>query len=267
MDQDFQKVKVMATAEPWVGSWRPHKPRGPIAAQYKSPGPKYALPGLTGISNHDPTKYKAPMYSFGMRHDLSSSDCSPGPRYLIPPNITRMGRDGTPAFSLHSRPKEPKFFQAPGPGDYFPEGTGKAVFHSAPAYSLSGRTKAISLNQTPGPASYSLPPVLGPKTVATSSVPSYSLCGRSKSGSFHEDLKKTPGPAAYSVVDPCIYRKKPPQYSMTGRNFTPGESTNKPGPGAHYPEQVTFTRAKAPSFSFGVRHSDYILPLIADPSE
>lgn len=35
-------------ADPWVGTWRPHKPRGPIAALYGSPGPKYALPGLTG---------------------------------------------------------------------------------------------------------------------------------------------------------------------------------------------------------------------------
>lgn len=38
----------MPSADPWVGTWRPHKPRGPIAALYGSPGPKYALPGLTG---------------------------------------------------------------------------------------------------------------------------------------------------------------------------------------------------------------------------
>lgn len=41
----------MQTTENWVGTWRPHKPRGPIAALYSSPGPKYALPGLTGIAN------------------------------------------------------------------------------------------------------------------------------------------------------------------------------------------------------------------------
>lgn len=49
---------------------------------------------------------------------------------------------------------------------------------------------------------------------------------------------KTPGPAAYKVVDPCVYGKRPPQYSMIGRNFTTGETTQKPGPGAHYPEKV-----------------------------
>ncbi|KAG8012589.1 Outer dense fiber protein 3-B [Nibea albiflora] len=190
-----------------------------------------------GISKHDPTKYKAPMFSFGTRHDTGRSDCSPGPRYLIPSNITREGRDGTPAFSLHSRTKQPGLFQVPGPGKYSPEQSGKVVFRKAPAFSLSGRNKDSASDKTPGPASYSLPPVLGPKTVGTSAAPTYSLCGRSKTGSFHEDLKKTPGPAAYKVVNPCLYQKKPPQYSMTGRNFTPGEFTRTPGPGAHHPEQ------------------------------
>lgn len=56
------------------------------------------------------------MFSFGTRHNQANSDYSPGPRYLIPSNITRAGRDGTPAFSLYSRPKEPGLFQFPGPG-------------------------------------------------------------------------------------------------------------------------------------------------------
>lgn len=56
------------------------------------------------------------MFSFGTRHNQANSDCSPGPRYLIPSNVTRAGRDGTPAFSLYSRPKELALFQIPGPG-------------------------------------------------------------------------------------------------------------------------------------------------------
>lgn len=32
----------------WVGTWRPHRPRGPIMAQFTSPGPKYSIPGTTG---------------------------------------------------------------------------------------------------------------------------------------------------------------------------------------------------------------------------
>lgn len=59
------------------------------------------------------------MFSFGARHDRKL-ESSPGPSYLIPSNITKVGRDGTPAFSLHSRPKEPQLFQAPGPGQPTP---------------------------------------------------------------------------------------------------------------------------------------------------
>lgn len=47
----FSHSVRMKTIENWVGTWRPHRPRGPIAAFYSSPGPKYALPGLTGITN------------------------------------------------------------------------------------------------------------------------------------------------------------------------------------------------------------------------
>uniref|UniRef100_A0A674N817 Uncharacterized protein n=1 Tax=Takifugu rubripes TaxID=31033 RepID=A0A674N817_TAKRU len=98
----------MKSIENWVGTWRPHRPRGPIAALYSSPGPKYALPGLTGSSEHDPTKYKAPMFSMGMRHKLANPSCSPGPKYSMHPKITRKGHDGTPAFSIYKRRKDPR---------------------------------------------------------------------------------------------------------------------------------------------------------------
>uniref|UniRef100_A0A3P8R7E6 Tripartite motif containing 35-30 n=2 Tax=Haplochromini TaxID=319058 RepID=A0A3P8R7E6_ASTCA len=252
-------VKVMMKADPWVGTWRPHKPRGPIAALYGSPGPKYALPGLTGVSQHDPTKCKAPMFSFGMRRKEVNNNVSPGPRYLIPTNMTREGLSSMPSFSLHGRPKEPKFFEPPGPGQYSPEHSAKWIYRAAPAYSLLARHKELGGNKTPGPATYSLPPMIG-NTAVASSAPCFSLRGRNKIGTFYDDQSKTPGPAAYKVVDPSIYGQKPPQFSMTGRNFTPGETTAKPGPGAYNPEQVNLTKTKAPSFTFGLRHSEYILP-------
>uniref|UniRef100_A0A3Q3W9T7 Tripartite motif containing 35-30 n=1 Tax=Mola mola TaxID=94237 RepID=A0A3Q3W9T7_MOLML len=254
----------MPSSETWVGIWRPHRPRGPIAALYNSPGPKYALPGLMGFSKHDPTKYKAPMFSMGMRHNQSRADWSPGPKYLVHSNITRNGHDGAPAFSLYSRQKEPRSFQTPGPGKYSPERADRLSFHSAPAFSLSGRHREGSNSQTPGPASYSLPPVLGPKTVVTPAALAYSFSGRAKSGSLHEGLNKSPSLAAYKVVDPSVYRQKAPQYSLTGRNFPPADTTQKPGPGAHSPEKVTLTKPKAPSFTFGLRHSKYMSPLIVD---
>ncbi|XP_074534099.1 ciliary microtubule associated protein 1B [Halichoeres trimaculatus] len=256
----------MENDEGWVGTWRPHRPKGPIAALYGSPGPIYALPGLTGNSKHDPTKFRAPMFSFGIRLEPESCYRSPGPRYLIPSNLTRVGRGGTPAFSLQGRPKDVKEFRPPGPGEYSPQNSEKWLFRSSPAYSLTGRGTDDKISKTPGPASHSLPPMFGPKTVGKPSAPCYSICGRSKSGAFDEG-PKTPGPAAYRVVDPSSYMQKPPHFSMTGRNFTPGDLTQKPGPGAHYPERVSNTRPKAPSFSFGLRHSQYIAPIIEHAHE
>ncbi|KAM9481611.1 ciliary microtubule associated protein 1B-like isoform 2-T2 [Clarias gariepinus] len=222
---------------------------------------------LKRIDGHDPRKLKAPAYSFGIRHRQLRESCSPGPGYLVPSNITRIGCAGNPVYSLYSRPKDPQLFQTPGPGTYRPEEAVKTTLSSAPAYSLSARTKLFRKDQTPGPAAYMLPPVLGPVSVGKKSAPNISLSGRSKIGSFHEDLRKTPGPGTYRVVDPNIYRSKTPQYSIIGRNSLPGDTSQKPGPGTHYPEQVTFTRSKAPSFSFGIRHSEYIAPLISDINE
>nr|XP_057930731.1 outer dense fiber protein 3-B isoform X1 [Doryrhamphus excisus]XP_057930732.1 outer dense fiber protein 3-B isoform X1 [Doryrhamphus excisus]XP_057930733.1 outer dense fiber protein 3-B isoform X1 [Doryrhamphus excisus]XP_057930734.1 outer dense fiber protein 3-B isoform X1 [Doryrhamphus excisus]XP_057930735.1 outer dense fiber protein 3-B isoform X1 [Doryrhamphus excisus] len=252
--------------EPWVGSWRPHRPRGPIAALYSSPGPKYALPSLTGSSKHDPTKCKAPSYSFRASYDISKQDNSPGPKHLIPSNITKNGRDGTPAFSFGSRPKDLTRDQVPAPNRYHLENADKYTYHSSPSYTLSGRWKqVIESNQTtPGPASNMLPPVLGPKTVNIRAAPAHSIYGRGKNGNTFEDYTKSPGPAAYQAVDPKIYLTKSPQYSMPGRKFVPENATRTPAPGVYCPEKVTTTHNKAPAFTFGLRHSKYTICPIMD---
>ncbi|XP_043561643.1 outer dense fiber protein 3-like isoform X1 [Chiloscyllium plagiosum] len=175
----------------WVGNWRPHRPRGPIAAFYSSPGPKYGLPGSIGYSQHDATKYKSPAYSFGVPHARFTVDSSPGPAYLIPSLLTRRGKDGAPAYSLYSRPKDNNPFQTPGPGTYSPEKAGKVAFSAAPSFSIAGRTKGFRTDQSPGPAAYVLPSVLGPNIVDKLSSANFSLSGRSKVGSFHEDFQKS----------------------------------------------------------------------------
>jgi hypothetical protein len=92
--------------------------------------------------------------------------------------------------------------------------------------------------------------------------PSYSIYGRSKTGGFDEDFRKTPGPGAYGLVETNRYKKSRPQYSITGRNQPPGDTTQKPGPGAHCPENVKVNKHSSPRFSFGMRHSEYECPLI-----
>ncbi|NWX39179.1 ODF3A protein, partial [Steatornis caripensis] len=101
----------------WVGSWRPHRPRGPIAALYSGPGPKYGLPTNVGYRLHDPSRYRAPAYSFGMRAEGRQEYRSPGPVYMLSPRITTKGKDGTPAFSVYGRPHDLTPFHTPGPGE------------------------------------------------------------------------------------------------------------------------------------------------------
>ena len=65
---------------------------------------------------HDSRKYRNPSYSFGTRHAKFTNDCSPGPGYLVPAKLTRIGMDGTPKYSLYSRQRGVEPFRNPGPG-------------------------------------------------------------------------------------------------------------------------------------------------------
>jgi hypothetical protein len=51
-------------------------------------------------------------------------------------------------------------------------------------------------------------------------------------------VRQTPGPGTYKVTTPDKVRSRAPAYSMNGRNFMPGDPTQKPGPGQHSPEKV-----------------------------
>jgi hypothetical protein len=83
-------------------------------------------------------------------------------------------------------------------------------------------------------------------------------------GSYTEDLSKTPGPGQYNAVEPNVIRQKQAIYSLKGRSNIPGDSTNKPGPGAYSPEKVTINKPSIPKSTLGIRHSEYITPLLID---
>jgi len=243
----------------FVGQWRPHQPREAFNAnKMKSPGPKYSLPSTIGCIGHDGGKKKAPSFCFGTRHAKFSAPCSPGPsKYVVDPNITRRGGNGTPKYSLHQQFDPIRKFSTPGPGHDSPEKTGPTAYRSAPTYSLSSRTKKQKLQKTPGPAAY----VLSNSDVGVlvDIAPSYSMTARATVGSFHQDLRKTPGPGTYKPVDPSIFKTKGASYSMIGRNMMPTDHTQKPGPGAHCPENVRVSKIQNPQFSFGTSHMDYYL--------
>jgi len=253
------------------GDWTPTRPRGPIAAHFASPGPSYALPSLTGKLTHDyrSTKPIAPSYSFGSRRGKFVDDCSPGPAYFPLTDTTRNGKDGTPKYSLYGRPRTATLFNNPGPGEYQPERSCRtSVSPNAAAYSFGLRTRSRSCDNTPAPNNYTMPGMVG-KTVMSSKkqAPSYSLSGRMNIGSFTEDMQKAPGPGTYNIVDPSRYKNKNPSYSMTSRNVIPGDATRKPGPGAYRPEKVWLHKNQNPQFSFGIRHTEYLAPLIVTAQE
>lgn len=132
---------------------------------------------------------------------------------------------------------------------------------------MAARTRYRKRDATPSPNSYSLPSLLGSKVPTKRSSASHSMTGRAKTGGFSEDLAKTPGPGRYQTTHPDTVKNKSPQYSMLSRSYMPGDSTRKPGPGAHSPERVYVNKKSAPSFSLGIRHSEFVTPLIIDVSD
>lgn len=132
------------------------KPRGPIAAQYNSPGPSYALPSLVGYRQHDPRSAhtRAPAFPFGTQHTRTTSSFGPGPSAYYPdPRILRDGPDGSPRYSLYSRQKDQtQREQSPGPGAY---GVDRGMAHTrerSPAFSIGGphASRGYDTTSTPG---------------------------------------------------------------------------------------------------------------------
>uniref|UniRef100_A0A803VB31 Outer dense fiber of sperm tails 3 n=1 Tax=Ficedula albicollis TaxID=59894 RepID=A0A803VB31_FICAL len=133
----------------WVGTWRPHPRRGPILAEFSTPGPKYGLPGTTGHPGHDPTRDRAPAYTFRGTKITATDSCSPGPRYYIHSSITNTGKYVSPSAHVTGRYKT-KNEVTPGPSDYTTEPANKHVYLSAPANSMVSRPKDLKGFQTPG---------------------------------------------------------------------------------------------------------------------
>lgn len=243
------------------------KPKTKIAARERGPGPgRYGLPSSFGYVDHDFTKHMKPAFTFGSRleNSMFASECSPGPKYPIATNYTRVGNDGTPKYSILGRQKDPNTFVTPSPYAYSPEKCHPQGERHAAVYSMGARTRYRKRDQQPAPNSYNLPALIGPQIINKQAAASYSMTGRPNVGSYLDDLHKTPGPGSHDAVHPDITADKKPLYSMLARNEMPGDTTNKPGPGAHYPERVTVNKRKYPSHSMGIRHSEFVCPLVVE---
>ncbi|XP_005994969.1 ciliary microtubule associated protein 1A [Latimeria chalumnae] len=238
-----------------------------IEGREKGPGPgRYGLPSTVGYINHDFTKYTSPAYSFGIKGGppLFGTTIGPGPRYLVHPKYTRVGKDGSPVYTLHSKYKDLNFFQPPGPGAYSPERYCPLGKDQSPAYSLSDRTRYRQSDPNPAANKYSVPSVIGPRVPHKYSYPCYSVTGRSKIGSFLEDFGKSPSPNRYKIPNQNVYDNEMPSYTMQARTKLLGDTTTKPGPGAHCPERVVLNKPRAPTFYMGNKHSEFEMPLIVE---
>jgi hypothetical protein len=104
------------------------------------------------------------------------------------------------------------------------------------------------------PNVYKIPTVLGTsKEGCIRSAPSYSITGKQKSKLPPNSL--VPGPGSYDSKYDFVL-DKPPMFSMASRFNIPSDINMKPGPGAHRPEKINL--GHVPSYSFGIKHSDYL---------
>ncbi|XP_053869910.1 outer dense fiber protein 3-like protein 2 [Malaclemys terrapin pileata] len=246
------------------------KPPVPFGVGRECPGPgQYRLPPTVGFVNHDYTKLTSPAYSFHRRlnNGMYFKDSSPGPCYYVDPQLTRFGRSGGPSYSMLARAKTLAQPQTPGPGRYSPEKAPPVTQRRPPSFTMGSRTKYRRVDPIPAPNSYTLPSLLGSGVPSKPSSPSVTISGRNKHGGFSEDLSQTPGPGHYNRTDPNTYLHRAPAFSIRGRCSAPGAAFRTPGPGTHSPEKVTAHRTRAPAYSLGVRHSEFVTPLIVDVSQ
>jgi len=237
-----------------------------IAAKSKGPGPgRYLLPSTCGKEGHDISQKKAASYSFGkyLGSSFINKVCSPGPVYWVDPALTRHGKDGTARYTQQGRHAEISVFNTPGPGRYHNENCHPQGERNAPKYSMGSRTRYRKSDNYPSANHYNLPSLMGPKIPNMAASSAFTMKSRRQIGSFTQDLSKTPGPARYDIVPQDRYSQRPPQFSMLARRFVPGDKTNKPGPGKYYPENVKINKKSVPKYSMGIRHSEYIAPLIS----
>ncbi|MES1905715.1 MAG: hypothetical protein MHPSP_002930, partial [Paramarteilia canceri] len=243
----------------------PHR-RGPIAAEYSSPGPIYNLRSLCGSNGHDVSSNyaKNPSYSFGIKKSTTLNASSPGPCYYPDSRMTSKGKDGSPAFSLHYRPKDVEPYRTPGPGAYsLGQQGGK---NSPPVFSFGQKFASRKVDRTPAPNRYSLPSVFN-KTVESRLKQSPCITMSSRLATGRQDGQKSPGPASYNVTRLNAYANKGPEFSMGGNRkdiLVPLNSKSLPGPGQYNVSNMDSYLNSSNKISFRIKHSPFIAPAFFD---
>ncbi|XP_050728559.1 outer dense fiber protein 3-like isoform X6 [Eriocheir sinensis] len=236
------------------GNWTPTKRRGPIAAEFSSPGPAaIALKSSIGTGGAAVSRHRAPAFTMASRHEMKLDKAGPGPgQYNVTGLSNKAGKDEPVAASMHIRPKDPKMYVTPAPCDYSPDKAEAKVVESSPCFSFGIKVENGRASDAPAPNSYNIPSLLGStKEGSKHSAPSFTMSARARE---EEDKMKVPGPGSYNEAMVDKYKTiKSPSFSMGQRTTIPSDHTMKPGPGAHCPEKYN---DHGPAFTMAPRLED-----------
>lgn len=149
----------------------------------------------------------------------------------------------------------------PGPGAYNTDSP-PLWEKRAPHYSISPRHRMRSVDVAPAGNVYNLPSTLGDKVPHQKGGTAFSISPRRDKMGPNEDLANTPGPAKYGAFSPALTKRKSPEYTLQGRNFTPMSKSITPGPGAYSPQEVNSHLEQSPRHVIGTRHSEFKMPTL-----
>ncbi|KAJ7311241.1 hypothetical protein JRQ81_006855 [Phrynocephalus forsythii] len=232
----------------------------PISATFKGPGPgKYGRQPCTGIKDHDFTKYAEPAYTMRVRskEKLIEAVDSPGPCYYVDPSISHLGIWRPISFVMSQERKRTHIPPTPAPNEYYVEKIHPIKEPNAPAYTIGLRTQYWENSPYPAPNRYTLPATLGPRLPVKPSAPCLSMASSASVWSYAKDLVRGPGPAMYTIPEPDVYLRHQPAYSISQR-LNPSSRDYTPGPPDYKAEVVNLHKPRAPRFSLGIRHSEYV---------
>lgn len=232
------------------------------------------VPTTVGIVNHDPTRPRAPGFSFGCRFSEKARP-TPGPQYMVESGLTPRGQEHGPSFSIRGRPTRSLWLtgssgNSPGPSAYNVASNFALRERRGPSYSIGAPYCSDHRRAGPAPNAYQLPSTLGMHVNTVRAAPAAAIHGKgSANKGFAYDNSKTPGPAAYGATDPYLTERRAPAVTIKSRTKEPAVKLITPGPGAYDPGNGSNVSKSGTRFSFGVRHGQQVRPYytLADVSD
>merc|ERR1711992_236718 len=223
----------------------PHKRRGPISAEFKSPGPAaFNIPGTIG--NHGPkesTKATAPAFTFGGKSELKNKFKTPAPNAYD----SEKGEDYLHQGTKHTfglKPEIKNKFKTPAPNAYDSE-KGEEYLEGGIKHTFGVKPEIPNKFKTPAPNAYS-----------TENGEDYLEGGIKHSFGIKPELKnkfKTPAPNVYDTDKGENYLEGVKALSM-GERLKEAKKFLTPAPNKY---EAVIPEDK-PSFAFGVKHSPYL---------